>query len=622
MEAYFRFDDLPAEIKFDVFCHLPIPSLKMARLVSQVWSEMVAHVLFSTYEIDVFETQNYSLDSIIEGPRKGFLHSVRHLTICKPRQDTNRMIRIGFLRLIGALPRDTLISFISHVQLYHYEIGLLLKTQSKIQTLDITSDDLPGSNAVQGNLSELTDLTLKAARISFRAYPLFGKWVAHMPLLRDLNIHGLGVWHPTPFPTWTVPSGTPLRKLSRLHLHSVSFTASAANLPSQFDLPSLENLCLRDCVSASILLDAFAAAYKSGEGNVLEEFEFQTDQEWGHNNPAIRFLSSLRKIKVVKLSCTALNNNYLPPPWAFEQFGQAIRVLHINNSFPCSYYTADELHHLFTMCPNIVILCLDLVDITRDLDSSGMPQDVDVATHGASADMPLPGVLKHSLQVLASLPDLRTLRITNSPMKTTNNGTHTRSHEHWSFANAIFQFLAENGSRIKRLVFNPGHRYYDRSVGIQEDSWGHTWPIYAYEKGECEARYLETYIYTSMCREDDIAALAFLQPLRKLKTIVLSLEADNDEDMPVPGTFLQQGDELQFLHIGSGLLSRVHYKANSLEALGRICPEVQVLCIELADIEGDMNDLEKTKDFVLPPRNEATDSLNMLKDILVYSQLS
>lgn len=66
-----------------------------------------------------------------------------------------------------------------------------------------------------------------------------------------------------------------------------------------------------------------------------------------------------------------------------------------------------------------------------------------------------------------------------------SGSTRDRQYRYWQMANAILSCLRDNGSPIQMLVFNPDHPPSKFAAKSEKDSSGHTWPLYAYEKGNC-----------------------------------------------------------------------------------------------------------------------------------------
>lgn len=178
-----------------------------------------------------------------------------------------------------------------------------------------------------------------------------------------------------------ISQGAPPLELSHFELSYLSLTPRINELPARLHLPTLRILHIRKCNSVSKLLFAFGTAYRSSEQKSLDEFVFRSRGEKNDSNYTERFLKRLSAVEVVKLSFDATNVEYLPPPSTFETIGHAIRVLHITSSFTGSHYNVDTLKGLCRMWPSLEVLCLDLVDISRDIDDLHEWQDFRLPTY-------------------------------------------------------------------------------------------------------------------------------------------------------------------------------------------------------------------------------------------------
>lgn len=136
-------------------------------------------------------------------------------------------------------------------------------------------------------------------------------------------------------------------------------------------------MSLRQCVSSSVILDAFSNAYSLADSRRLDIFEYVATADWDYGNLAIKFLRSLEAVKVVKLNT---RSDHMPDPNTFEQIGQSIRLLHISSSSVGVRYNTNALRDLCTTFPNLEVLCLDLVDIGRDVPDTIGAHDLELTT--------------------------------------------------------------------------------------------------------------------------------------------------------------------------------------------------------------------------------------------------
>lgn len=70
----------------------------------------------------------------------------------------------------------------------------------------------------------------------------------------------------------------------------------------------------------------------------------------------------------------------MPDPNIFEQIGQSIRLLHISSSSVGVRYNTNALRDLCKTFPNLEVLCLDLVDIGRDVPDTIGAHDLELTT--------------------------------------------------------------------------------------------------------------------------------------------------------------------------------------------------------------------------------------------------
>jgi hypothetical protein len=367
------------------------------RLVSRTWACEAAAVLFQTTEVDLVDLRGRSLDAITDGPPGGFLDSIKNLNIARPirkltYQDT-RDFRIAFLSLLGALPRDNLVSFASASALDREAIGVLLRTQSRLRELTITPNSgarngLPGLNYVRDSLSELRSLNLGLVGTNFNSYDRLGTWFGHSSSLKKLQLIGSQA---SPdlhiFKGWTLLSGTPLLKLRHLHLRNVAFSTLIESLPVQLDLPFLKGLYIQACSKTSILLEAFTAAYTTCKDNNLKKFEHRS--VLGNDDmAAIKFLESLKRAEAIILRSNVANE-FLPAPDTFAETGHSLHFLHVSISSTGNHYSASELNGLCKSCPKLQVLCLDLVDINSDINGIDTFQDFKLSAQNGATDSQL-----------------------------------------------------------------------------------------------------------------------------------------------------------------------------------------------------------------------------------------
>jgi hypothetical protein len=342
----------------------------------------VATVVLLKSRIYFGKAEEKKLNAIINGPPNGFLVNVKKITLHSPSWD--RLTMTGLCRLFNAIPGHTLVSFLSHIELDRQTISALLSIQSNLQVLGLSRLEqsqnlkgLPGFRYIRNNLWNLRELTISVINAFSGSHLPLETWFSHSPSLRALKICGASIPRGgrEVFAGWMVSENTLSLNISHLELSYLSLTPGIKNLPARLHLPTLRILHIRKCYLASDLLYAFGTAYRSSAHRRLDEFVFKSRGQEKDFNQNERFLRRLGAVKVVKLSYDALSLEYLPPPSTFETIGHAIRVLHITSSFIGNRYKVDTLENLCKMCPGVEVLCLDLVDISREIDDMDESQD-------------------------------------------------------------------------------------------------------------------------------------------------------------------------------------------------------------------------------------------------------
>jgi hypothetical protein len=126
---------------------------------------------------------------------------------------------------------------------------------------------------------------------------------------------------------------------------------------------------------------------------------------------------------------------------------------------------------------------------------------------------------------------------------------------------------------------------------------------------------LKKFEHVSVLGSDDVAAIKFLEFLKRAEVIVLRSNVAN-EFLPAPDTFAETGHSLHFLHVSISSTGN-HYSASELNGLCKSCPNLQVLCLDLFDINSDINGIDTFQDFKFSAQNGATDSHLILREALV-----
>ncbi|KAF9702013.1 hypothetical protein EKO04_000027 [Ascochyta lentis] len=481
-----HFSNLPNELKYMILSLLPCHSLKVARLVDKEWAVVAASLLFHTVETRLLETENRKISTLIDGLPGGFLDSVKVLCISSVSNPPAReKTENSLLRLLGALPRDTLATFRCSVPLSQHTVGLLLRTQSRLSDLGVSlarneQIGLPGPNFVRGNLLCLRRLAITVTRASNSTYEGYGTWFSYTPILEDLRIQGALFHGLHYFEGWTLPMKNTLLTLRRLFLDQLVLTPSVSGLSEQMHLPSLRELVLRQCRGTGALLDSFTTAFSKSENSALEMFEQADTKQLPDHVAATKLLKALKKLDVVILTNKSGLVDSLPDLTSLCEVGHTIRAAHISTSHETRYYNVDELRQLSAACPNMEMLCINLPDFHEDVINTEILDDFELSPGNGGS--PARRELRISLEILATLPRLRTLRIVNHPLLRFEFTAAERRYRHQQLARLFIAFLAERGSPIQLIVFNPAYTCELDETPVM-DSNGHKWPFYSYQKG-------------------------------------------------------------------------------------------------------------------------------------------
>ncbi|UPX18178.1 uncharacterized protein EKO05_0008484 [Ascochyta rabiei] len=477
------FGGLSTELEYMILAFLPCCELRTARLVNKKWAVEAASLLFDTVRISLSDTENRKVNALIDGPLGGFLSSVRDLCISdSPRFHSREGVRTSLLRLLGALPRDTLTTFRCLIPLDQHTIGILLRTQSRLNHLDVPVDmneqnGLPGPNFVRANLLCLRRLVITVTGGVGTTYQGYSAWFSYFSLLEELCIQG-GSYEVDYFEGWTPPRSNALLKLRYLLLNDMFLADSVSDLSEQIHLPSLQNLAIRRCKGTAALLESFTAEFPKLEDNALEVFEQTNAQDLQDHEAASRLLQVLNRLQVVILTNETYLDDSLLDLTALCEVGRTIRAVHISTSLGTRYYNADELKQLSATCPNIEFLCIGLVNLWKDINDTEILDDFELFP--PSGGSPTRVELRKSLEILAGLSKLRTLSIANHPLVTSTMAECRYRHQR--LADSIISFLAELGSPIELIIFNPAYKD-NLPDYLLPDSSGHRWPFYSYQRG-------------------------------------------------------------------------------------------------------------------------------------------
>ncbi|KAH3909951.1 hypothetical protein HBH56_154410 [Parastagonospora nodorum] len=153
------------------------------------------------------------------------------------------------------------------------------------------------------------------------------------------------------------------------------------------------------------------------------------------------------------------------------------------------------------------VLCENLREIGRDLE---LLEEFGISLTDVNFDEKL----VDQLDVIATFPKLRVLRLTQAPIKLDGladtdpriGPSYQRQWRYQQFAEQRLQRLVKKGSKVQLLAFSPTISHADEVV--LEDGNGHRWPHYYYLRRETQimlpgGKYA-TKVYAMPVKKDEI----------------------------------------------------------------------------------------------------------------------
>lgn len=358
------------------------------RLVSKQWSAVAATLLWSKITIDLIDTDKRKIAAIINSIPGGVLDNIKELTISNPDQRTldpqlRSQAASNLLAILGALPRDTLISFRSaFFRLDQNILGILLRNQKRLISLVVAlnqnnQDGLPGLNYIRGNLTMMRDITIYVTGSHSQTYRGLADWFPHALGLRILSIRGR-LAAPNQFDGWTLPAGAPLIKLSKLYLKDLHLSDSTGSVATLLQLPCLKDLSFHNCINTGPLLRSFVRRYKEISSCALESFTYDaTKVPEDDCKAAQELLESVEGLKCIAWGATEGKQLKVG---SLERTGKTLLCLDLWGFDHEAVCSARGLEHLVTSCPNLRVLRLSLGNLSQVVDSLGTLEPCIIST--------------------------------------------------------------------------------------------------------------------------------------------------------------------------------------------------------------------------------------------------
>ncbi|KAF1926833.1 uncharacterized protein M421DRAFT_93731 [Didymella exigua CBS 183.55] len=476
---------LPPEVQRTILSYLvPNVALQHARLVNKQWSAVAATLLWHQLHVDLhlYHADRPRFNALLNSSPNGILDNVKKLGISSSLTTSNplqtQQTTSILLKLLSALPRDNLSSLHSETLPVHPDvICVLLRTQSQLRELSIptdedSSDGLPGGAYARNNLSHLEKITVDVSGASQQTYRGVCAWFAYAPKLHEVSIKGRH--HNDPafnrFGGWAASAQPHLVKLRRLAVRDICFMGTPYRIVQHLDLPSLEYLSLRECFNAGPFLLSLAQKFKQSDEPVLRNFSHcQVSMSEDVQEASAELIGSVNSLTHLNIG---LMEGGLMDLECLKMSGRSLIHLHLlcmDVEFP--YYSAVDLVQLRLLCPKLEHLSIDIGDLNSFFDDVGLNEPFRLAEHT--------GYMK-KLEVIAQYANLVSLSITDPALLDGEYSANERRLIYTEVASQLFQELAEHGSHLQRLHFSS--RLYE-SMEAEADEDGHTWPRYAFERG-------------------------------------------------------------------------------------------------------------------------------------------
>lgn len=120
---------------------------------------------------------------------------------------------------------------------------------------------------------------------------------------------------------------------------------------------------------------------------------------------------------------------------------------------------------------------------------------------------------------------------------------------------------------------------------------------------------LEIFEQKSMLGTDDMAAISFLGSLKTSGAVIPRSDFPSEY-------LLGPHDSLHFLNISNSSTGN-RYNASELNGICRICPNLQVICLDFVEINIAINDIESFQGFQLSTQHEARELQSAIRNTLV-----
>jgi hypothetical protein len=343
-------------------------------------------VLWFKIEIELNDNGRRKIDYLVNSEPHGILDNLRKLVVSvslgSNHSQKSSEANTNLLRLLGALPRDSLTSFrCLHFRLDEHVLGILLRRHSRLTKLEVCVNEkkeptLPSINYVQGNLCNSQSLVIRPLGRHSNTYQGLSIWFPHMSKLRKLAVKGMRYDTPNHFAGWTLPAQAPPIRLRKLKLRNLKLHDSTADMNLSIDLPHLERFDVTICTNVELLLHCFAKSF--GEfGSALKDFRCHGTISEETRNACEDLFRSVATLKSVQLG--AHKGGHLPRIQSLHKNSQSLKQLTIYTWDMGSPYPTSEIHELVAQFSDLLTIGLNLVDLTDIIDEMEILESFDIS---------------------------------------------------------------------------------------------------------------------------------------------------------------------------------------------------------------------------------------------------
>jgi hypothetical protein len=493
-------DSLPTELKCAVARYVDaLTDRKALVLVNKGWSGVILPFLWETFTTDLILSGQRHLLGLAD-PQSNIIKYVRNINLL----DRSLPGNVNHLpKLLAVIPRGQLRAFRSVCQVQQAIIELLLMLHSNLEVLDIPADsvlaDVLNSPWTTGCFSSLTSFKINIRCFSSQALQrLWGECTSliHLEFQGYRSPFGSNAAiHEDAFKSQEKPGSTLAEagalRLESLRMDNTTLPKSLDTMFQRIDILTLHELTLNTFVGAADLLDSMASCFAENTPSlkklrILNLGEQTTEYFVGS---LFSFLTSFCGLQELTLHCT---NCHKIDADGIVFHGETLRTLFIVNGGihrrdKDRCYGPSDLQKIATACLELEHLSLNLYELDTDRGESDFL--------GPRLGTPFePSEFEQALNVIASLPKLYKLRLTNPPDY--RDVYHRpgeffrwfprsveRGQERYRFqarADGVMRYLGAQGSNLQCLLFSPVEplKKVDRA-----DAHGHVWPEYTYRRG-------------------------------------------------------------------------------------------------------------------------------------------